>query len=242
MTGARIPANRYYEERLSAERLREVYEVAPPRARAYLEGEIAFLAERVPRRGTVLELGCGYGRVLERLAAPGRRLAGIDTSHGSLRLARRLLPPTADVRLALMNAVRLGIPDAAFDCVFCVQNGISAFHVERHALVREALRVTRPGGTALFSSYAERFWEGRLEWFRAQASRGLLGPIDEEKTGNGVIVCVDGFRATTVGPDGFRELVAGTDTSLEILEIADSSVFCVLSPSETARARKESSR
>jgi 2-polyprenyl-6-hydroxyphenyl methylase/3-demethylubiquinone-9 3-methyltransferase len=141
-----------------------------------------------------------------------------------------------------MNAVRLGFPDGAFDCVFCVQNGISAFHVEPEALVREALRVTRPGGTALFSSYAEGFWEGRLDWFRAQAARGLLGEIDEERTGDGVIVCTDGFRATTVGPDDFRAFAPSGDTSIEILEIADSSVFCVLSPAGTARARKESSR
>ena len=125
-----------------------------------------------------------------------------------------------------MDAADLGFCDGSFDLVACVQNGISAFKVDQERLIREALRVTRPGGSVLFSSYSERFWPERLNWFRIQADNGLLGEIDEEATGNGVIVCKDGFRATTVGPEDFFALAEKIAVDPEITEVDESSLFC----------------
>jgi len=93
-------------------------------------------------------------------------------------------------------------------------------------LVRESLRVTKPGGTVLFSSYSDRFWEDRLHWFQLQSEAGLLGEIDHEKTGDGVIVCKDGFTATTVEPEEFFSLVEGIDIDTRIVEVDKSSLFC----------------
>ena len=84
--------------------------------------------------------------------------------------------------------------------VVCIQNGLSAFRVDQRRLIEEAMRVTRSRGTVLFSSYSERFWNDRLEWFRLQSELGLIGEIDESATGNGIIVCKDGFRASKVSP------------------------------------------
>lgn len=222
----------YYDRQLAAERLRRCYEIASPAVRAYLEAEIEHLAGRVASletaAGRVLELGCGYGRVLARVARPGLELWGIDTSLASLRLAARSPGPRA--HLAAMNAVRLGFRDGAFDAVACVQNGISAFGADRLALLREAVRVTRPGGLVLFSSYAARFWPERLAWFEAQAAHGLIGEIDRDTTGDGIIVGKDGFRATTVGPAEFRRLAAALGLEPRLEEVGGSSLFCELRP------------
>ncbi|RLB21785.1 MAG: class I SAM-dependent methyltransferase, partial [Deltaproteobacteria bacterium] len=119
-----------------------------------------------------------------------------------------------------------GFRKRVFDRVVCIQNGISAFKVEPRRLVLEALRVTRPGGKVLFSSYSPRFWNERLEWFQRQAELGLLGEIDYEATGNGVIVCKDGFRATTFGAEEFLSLVSDLHVSPQITEVDGSSIFC----------------
>jgi 2-polyprenyl-6-hydroxyphenyl methylase/3-demethylubiquinone-9 3-methyltransferase len=78
----------YYAERLSAERLRACYDLAPPRTRQYLEAEIVHVLERVSPSAIALEMGCGYGRVLRRLAPRVRVVAGIDHAPASLALAR----------------------------------------------------------------------------------------------------------------------------------------------------------
>ena len=103
-----------------------------------------------------------------------------------------------------------------------------AFQMEQKILVAEALRVTRSGGSVLLSSYAERFWEDRIGWFRLQAEHGLIGEIDEEATGEGVIVCKDGFRATTVTADDFRAIASDFGLVPIVTEVDGSSLFCEL--------------
>ena len=216
----------YYAQKLAATRLQRVYDIAPDPVRRYLSTEIAYVQERMPPGCRVLELGCGYGRVLKELAPRAGVLAGIDTSLASLRMAKDYLAACADVMLVQMDAIDLAFPPETFDLVCCVQNGISAFHVDQRQLMVAAVSVTRPDGRVLFSSYAEAFWEDRLDWFRLQAQHGLLGAIDEAATGRGVIVCKDGFKATTVTPDQFRTLSQGLGDAVTVDTVAAASVFC----------------
>lgn len=215
----------YYSDKLSADRLRQVYDLAPDRVRQYLESEIRFVMGKIKSDDLLLELGCGYGRVLDKLAEKHQRIIGIDTSLANLYMAKKS-DRCSSFWLSAMNAVNLGFCDQCFDVIVCIQNGISAFNVNLEDLVREALRVTRSGGRVLFSSYSERFWPNRLNWFRIQAEHDLLGEIDEEATGNGVIVCKDGFRATTLGPEDFRVLASKIRVATEITEVDGSSIFC----------------
>jgi len=216
----------YYTERLAAERLRACYDLAPPRTKAYLGAEIEFVLSRTTPSMLALELGCGYGRVLERLLPRVRRAFGIDTSPSSLRMALEYLGRKPSVCLACMDSVQMGLRDRAFDLTICIQNGISAFAVDQQQLVREAVRVARSGGLVMFSSYTSQFWEHRLEWFEIQSAHHLIGEIDYQATGNGMIVCKDGFRATTADRATFEKLAADLGVTPHITEVDGSSLFC----------------
>ncbi|MFX0107377.1 MAG: class I SAM-dependent methyltransferase [Candidatus Hodarchaeota archaeon] len=218
--------DRYYSDRLSAQRLQRCYEIAPDRTKQYLEAEIRHVVNRIREKDAVLELGCGYGRLLERLVESCRSLVGIDTSMASLKMAKNHLCPRIEFHLLQTNASTLPFQDSCFDVVVCVQNGISAFKLEPIDLMKESIRVTRSGGQCIFSSYSHKFWEARLEWFRLQSEEGLLGEIDWNQTVNGVIVCKDGFRATTFGEDDFMQLVAQLDATAQLIEVDESSLFC----------------
>jgi SAM-dependent methyltransferase len=217
---------RYYTERLAAERLRACYDLAPPRTKAYLDAEIEFVLSKTTPSTLALELGCGYGRVLERLLPRVRMAFGIDTSPSSLRMALECLGRKPSVHLACMDSVQLGLRDRTFDLTICIQNGICAFAVDQEQLFREAIRVTRPGGLVMFSSYTSQFWEHRLEWFEIQSTHHLLGEIDYQATGNGMIVCKDGFRATTADRATFEKLAASLGVTPHITEVDGSSLFC----------------
>jgi SAM-dependent methyltransferase len=218
----------YYHDWLAAERLKRCYEIAPPRVQQYLKAEIDYVSEYIQPGSVVLELGCGYGRVLGALIERAGLLIGIDTSLSSLQMCKSELSARGSCRLAQMNALQTGFHDQTFDCVLCIQNGISAFHVDQQELIREAMRITKSGGSAIFSSSSERFWDERLEWFRIQAKEGLLGDIDETQTGNGVIVCKDGFSATTISESQFHALARCCGAEPLIEEIDNSSLFCCI--------------
>jgi SAM-dependent methyltransferase len=68
---------------------------------------------------TVLEPGCGTGRMLEALADRGCRVAGIDNSRVMVELARRRLGGRADVIEADMTRFDLG---RTFDGAVCPIN------------------------------------------------------------------------------------------------------------------------
>jgi len=224
--------NGYYDTILAAERLRRVYQIAPPRVQQYLEAEIDHVLDQLKPGDMVLELGCGCGRVLAPVASRTCMVLGIDTSLRSLILGHRKLSRQGNISLLNMNAISLAFGNDTFDCVICIQNGISAFHIARRELVAEAVRVTSPGGRILFSSYSAKFWDHRLDWFRRQAVAGLLGEIDEEKTGGGRIVCRDGFTATTVDEDQFLSLSDPFDVEATVTEVDGSSLFCSMIPGE----------
>ena len=220
----------YYDTTLSAHRLKQCYDIAPPRVQQYLQAEIRHVLDHIRTCDVVLELGCGYGRILPKLAQKAGLVIGIDTSIESLSFGQQTLKDLSNCSLLNMDAMNLGFRKQTFDCVVCIQNGISAFHVDKRKLIHESVRVAKAGGIVLYSSYVEKFWDSRLEWFERQSEAGLLGEIDITKTGNGVVVCKDGFTATTVTPAQFRSLVRGLGADVNIVEVDASSLFCEIVP------------
>jgi len=215
----------YYSENLSARRLKQCYDLAPNRVRIYLEKEIEYTLSRIESRNSVLELGCGYGRALNKIANKATLAFGIDNSIASLEYAREDLKKQSSSKVAAMDAASLGFCDHIFDVVVCIQNGISAIKGDREQIISEAVRVAKPGGIILFSSYSEKFWEDRLEWFQIQSSYGLIGQLDQDATKDGVIVCKDGFKSTTITTKEFTELTASYSFALKVTEVDSSSIF-----------------
>jgi ubiquinone/menaquinone biosynthesis C-methylase UbiE len=222
----------YYSDKLSADRLKRCYELATPRVRQYLEAEIDYVCQKIRFGDRILDLGCGYGRIIPQLAVKSGVITGIDTSYSSIMNGHNVIKKInrCHCHLLVMNALQLGFPDQTFDRVICIQNGISVFHVDPRILIREAVRVTKPGGSTIFSSYTDEFWRFRLEWFELQAKAGLVGEIDYNKTRDGIIVCKDGFTATTVRPEDFKEYTKGIRAEVRIEVVDQSSIFYEIIP------------
>ena len=218
----------YYEDILHGDRLKRCYELAPPRIQQYLTAEIQYVVKYIRPNCWLLELGCGYGRVLQPLAKKATLAVGIDTSHASLKLAGLLSKGKHAVNLVRMDAAKIGFCDSCFDYVICIQNGISAFHIDQRTLISECIRLTKNQGMIFLSSYSTKVWPARLQWFNMQSEAGLIGEIDWQRTGDGKITCKDGFTATSIGPDAFLRLIRGFPVEYRIEEVDESSIFCVL--------------
>ena len=71
------------------------------------------------RGASVLEIGCGDGRLTRRLARLGAQVTAIDPDRDAIRIARNTLPRSyaRQVRYAVGTASRLKFPARTFDIV-----------------------------------------------------------------------------------------------------------------------------
>lgn len=114
-------------------------------------GMIAEFCDRVPAPRTVLDAGCGGGRMFGALSSAGLTVTGLDASAGMLARARRDHPGIALVQGSLTD---LPFPDASFAGVFC---WYATIHVPDDDLPRalsELVRVAVPGGPILLAFQA----------------------------------------------------------------------------------------
>jgi SAM-dependent methyltransferase len=116
------------------------------------------LLARLPATGlagwSVLEIGCGIGRVLRPLAPVFGRLCGVDVSTEMIAQSRQWLAGLQNVETRVNSGIDLeGFDDAEFDLVYSY---VAFQHMPRpvfDAYLRESNRVLRPGGRLLFQVF-----------------------------------------------------------------------------------------
>jgi ubiquinone/menaquinone biosynthesis C-methylase UbiE len=107
------------------------------------------LVERYARDKDVLEVGCGTGLILERVARFARTAHGIDLSHGMLAHAAR-----RGLAVAQASATQLPLADASVDVAYSFK--VLAHIPDIAGAMREMARVVRPGGWVLAEFYNAR--------------------------------------------------------------------------------------
>ncbi|MBE7447792.1 MAG: class I SAM-dependent methyltransferase [Kofleriaceae bacterium] len=117
------------------------------------------LVERYGAGQDVLEVGCGTGLILERVAGFARRAVGVDLSAGMLARAQ-----ARGLDVVQGSATHLPVRDGAFDvaCSFKVLAHVA--DIER--AMRELARVVKPGGWVLAEFYNARSLRRLVKWLK----------------------------------------------------------------------------
>ena len=116
-------------------------------------GDLAFYRACCEGSDEVVELGCGYGRVLEALAhAQGIRLLGIERDGEMLARARRRLP--GSVRLVRADMAALPLRGPCFDRILIPHSGLYCLDpAARAACLDACARVLAPEGRLVLDAW-----------------------------------------------------------------------------------------
>jgi SAM-dependent methyltransferase len=115
----------------------------------------------VPKNAVALDVGCGGGWVVQRLAslASEGQVIGLDYSAASVAVSRNTNAKDIEagrVQIARGSVAALPFPDRTFDLVTAVETHY--YWPDLPANVREVFRVLKPGGT--FTLIAETYRGG----------------------------------------------------------------------------------
>lgn len=173
------------------------------------------------RVGTLVDVGCGTGQLLEELLRANAcdHAIGLDPAPAMLRLAQSRLAAFADrVELRSDAAEATGLHDGVADAVV----GVDLLHhlEDADAAVAEARRVLRPGGTAVFLESNVRF---PVTFVIGLASREERGMFRTSRASLERLLRRGGFAEVSVGyaplftPPGPDALVGAWDRLDELL-------------------------
>jgi ubiquinone/menaquinone biosynthesis C-methylase UbiE len=129
--------------------------------------EIAAFVDNVLKRGKLLDIGTGPGRLLYEInkKIPQLELCGLDISPSMLDLAKRNLQNIKNVDLQLGNIAKTEYQDNFFDCVVC--SGTFYNWDKPVEGLNEIFRILKSGKTAyLFETnkdYNKEVLDSRLE-------------------------------------------------------------------------------
>ncbi len=130
-----------------------------------------------PVAGRVLDIGCGTGILAEALLARGgvTDLVGIDVNEPLLARARAEI---ADPRASFDRVDATVLPHAGGSFDHALSMLVVNFLEDRPACLREAMRVTRPGGTV-----AAAIWDMRGGFMYARFAWDIAAALDPAAAG-----------------------------------------------------------
>jgi 2-polyprenyl-3-methyl-5-hydroxy-6-metoxy-1,4-benzoquinol methylase len=124
---------------------------------AYLLPLLQRTVANCPPHAAAVDLGCGNGALTTLLLnRPGWRVTGVDASDSGIRIAREAHP---EIEFILADAAGPldGLAPDSFDLVTSVE--VIEHLPEPRKLARNAFRLLRPGGLAVFTTPYHGYWK-----------------------------------------------------------------------------------
>jgi len=165
---------------------------------------------RIANNFHILDVGCGGGRTIEKLAAlaPQGTVAGVDYASGSVAASRsrnKKLIAEGRVSVAHASVSRLPFPDNTFDLVTAVETQYYLPDLSRD--MQEVLRVLKPGGTLMV--LAESYKKGSHEFIQRPVMK-LLGSTNLSVEDQRALFTSAGFSAVEVFEDRRKSWLCAT--------------------------------
>lgn len=181
--------------------------------------EEEFLLENVPKDTIVLDVGCGFGRVIKLLAPQAKKIIGIDNDKKAIEDAKEYLKEFDNVEIFFEDAEKMHFEDKSFDVVLCVGATPVNFGETKKQIYSEIRRILKDKGLFLTSVYNEDALEDRLITYRNYYE----GDFKIKK--NGTVIFGE-FISEQFTEKKIREIL--DEAGFEILEIIKEGIFYII--------------
>lgn len=128
----------------------------------------AFTHLTIPNNATALDIGCGGGRTIEKLAQQAAQVYGVDYAGGSVAASRahnKAVIAEGRVSVEQASVSHLPFPDDKFDIVTAIET--QYYWPDLPADMKEILRVLNPGGSLMIVA----------ESYKGARNDVVLGPV-----------------------------------------------------------------
>ena len=168
------------------------------------DAEVQMLSSFLTPTSTILDIGCGAGRVAELLAPLTGNITAIDNNNHVLTIARKECHNLENIEILFGDALALPFDNETFDITYSTMNTIGTFPEEKQAVfLNEMARVTKPNGyiinttwrtdpeaTEDIRTYYEHYYQQmghdilEINESRTVTTKGTFERLSEEKLRN----------------------------------------------------------
>lgn len=121
-------------------------------------------AQKIPKHASVLEVGCGTGRLLREMCVRGYKVDGLDASpHMLAECRQKVSGDYPDTKLVLGECGNIPFDNNNYDFIYSIRL-LNQTESTAYALssIDEMIRVARPGSYVLVEFF--NFFRPRLPW------------------------------------------------------------------------------
>ncbi|MBE6413736.1 MAG: class I SAM-dependent methyltransferase [Verrucomicrobiaceae bacterium] len=150
------------------------------------ESERIVVEKYVPKTATILELGCGAGRIARGLSAIGyQNITATDFSENMVLAASELAKKYNDNTVCkVCDATKICFAPESFDAVVFGFNGLMQIPKEKNRIkaMREIYRVLKPNGVFIFTTHDRKSKGNEAYWSMEskQWIHGCQNPVLDE--------------------------------------------------------------
>lgn len=156
----------------------------PEAIRAFLRAEEMLVRKLVPKRGRIVDFGCGMGRHLIGLLDVIALGVGIDYEWAYIAEANRI-KPGGPLHFLVADATRVPLR-SRFDAALCLTNTWGTMS-EKLAVLGEMRRLAPESGTRLITVYTPNSVAPRQQWYANLGHEVVETTAEHIRTGGGFV-------------------------------------------------------
>jgi len=180
-----------------------------PEYKTYLEEELKLMTQTIKPSSSVLDVGCGAGRIIPLVAPKVKSYLGIDIDPNLLRVAREVSAQYPNSRVKYGRAEHLLLEEEKFDLALCLWNTLGNMDCPKKA----AQGISKVSREALITVVRKGNLEARKRFYE------VLGMPYQIEPGE---VFISSFgKSRAFSEQDLRELTANCNAKVDIQPIGN---------------------